>query len=65
MVKSCFFVRVIEDLVFQFFDIYMCVCVCVYIYNTNKRIFHLGFNILHTKISSHKFLISLKYPLSF
>ena len=32
MVKSCFFVRVIEDLVFQFFDIYVCVCVCVCIF---------------------------------
>ena len=32
------------------------------IYTINNRISCLGFIILHTKISLHKFLNSLKYP---
>ena len=32
MVKSCFFVRVIEDLVFQFFDIYIYIHTYIHIY---------------------------------
>ena len=38
------------------------VCVCVCVYNIKNRIPCLVFDILHTKILSHKFLNSLKYP---
>ena len=32
------------------------------VFTINNRILYLSFNILHTKISSYKFLNSLKYP---